>query len=90
MARLQALLTCVAAFLTLTHAEYLNLTALTAANNISHLECWQLTQELAASTIAGRIGTFALPLSDFANASYGVIPAKYDGGLHNAPKKQYV
>lgn len=89
MARLQIFLYYyVASLFAAAQALNLNITALTGYNNISVLECWQLTEPLAASTVPGRIGSLVLPLGNMANASYGVIPARFDGGLHNAPKKQ--
>lgn len=66
----------------------LNITALTGRNDVSVLECWQLTQKLAPSTLPGRIGSYALPFGNAENTSYGVIPSNFLGGLHNAPRKQ--
>lgn len=66
----------------------LNITALTGRNNVTVLECWQLAAELTPSTIPGRIGSLALPIGNVTNASYGVLPPRFNGGLHNAPRKQ--
>lgn len=68
--------------------DTLNLTALTGRNNVSVLECWQLSQKLAPSTIPGRIGSYSLSFGNAENTSYGVIPPNFSGGLHNAPRKQ--
>lgn len=93
--RFHAILGCLVSLLTCAMAEidiptFVNITALTARNNVSVLECWQLASELSAATIPGRIGTYALPIGNVSNSVYGVIPPRYSGGLHNAPKKQYV
>jgi hypothetical protein len=69
---------------------YLNLTALTAAHGESTLECWQLASPFKQSSDSGTSGALLLPLGDVANASYSVIPARFDGGFHHAPTLQYV
>ncbi|KAI0004005.1 hypothetical protein F4779DRAFT_81257 [Xylariaceae sp. FL0662B] len=71
-------------------ASYLNLTTITGRNNISVLECWQLKTPFASSDVPGVAGTQTLQMGDTENASYGIIPPRFDGGLHNAPAKQYV
>lgn len=67
----------------------LNLTAITASNGSSIFECWQIAS-FAASAQAGTSGALNLFLSDAANISYTIIPARFDGGLHRAPAAQYV
>ncbi|KAI1500081.1 hypothetical protein F5X99DRAFT_256809 [Biscogniauxia marginata] len=69
---------------------YLNLTAITGRGRVSVLECWRLSAPFATSDVPGISGTQALQLGDLANATYTVLPARFDGGLHNAPAKQYV
>lgn len=69
---------------------YLNLTALTAADGESTLECWQLANPFRQSTESGITGSLQLSLGELANASYSVIPARFDGGFHHAPAFQYV
>lgn len=83
---LVTLLTCASAQLDVPNT--LNITALTGRNNVTVLECWQLTAELAPATIPGRVGSLALPIGNVSNAVYGVLPARFNGGLHNAPRKQ--
>lgn len=61
-------------------------TAISAAGGESTLECWQLDN--AVQTPAGAGGPSALLLGDFAGASYTLLPAGFDGGLHNAPSRQ--
>lgn len=66
----------------------LNVTALGAANGASTLECWQLESPFSISSQAGTAGSASLNLGDAANLTYAVIPAGFDGGLHNAPYNQ--
>lgn len=68
----------------------LNITALSASNAASTLECWQMDTPFSVSSTAGTSGSASLTLGDVANLSYSVIPAGYDGGVHNAPYNQYV
>ncbi|KAI1415963.1 hypothetical protein F5Y13DRAFT_206897 [Hypoxylon sp. FL1857] len=89
MARLFALLG--ALMLGVAHADqFLNLTALTGRDNVSVLECWQLTTPFITSDVPGVSGTQTLDMGDLANATYTVIPPRFDGGLHRAPVKQWV
>lgn len=74
-------------------AESLNITTLAARNNRSTLECWALEPDFAVSTESGTAGSKSLslgPIGGSSNSSYSVIPAKFDGGRHNAPALQYV
>lgn len=65
----------------------LNLTAISAANRSSILECWQLPG-FKGSTEKGIVGALSLFLGNASNATYSVIPAKFNGGLHNDPVPQ--
>lgn len=65
----------------------LNLTAISAANGASTLECWQLPG-VVASAGAGTVGALNLFLGDLSNATYTVIPSRFNGGVHNAPAAQ--
>ncbi|PFH62466.1 hypothetical protein XA68_13368 [Ophiocordyceps unilateralis] len=67
----------------------LNLTALAASDGKSTLECWQVGP-FESSTRAGTSGTPSFFFGDVVNATYAVIPPKFDGGLHNAPAFQFV
>ncbi|KAI9834670.1 MAG: hypothetical protein M1826_000072 [Phylliscum demangeonii] len=82
-----------APFLLITIAQapsYLRLTALSAAKRQSTLECWQLTRPFLVSSTAGISGAAVAQLGATESASYGVLPAHFDGGLHRAPVVQYV
>ena len=70
--------------------KYLNLTAIAAKDGKSTLECWQLTKPITVSSTAGTSGTLIQQLGDVSNASYVVLPPKFDGGKHTAPNAQYV
>jgi hypothetical protein len=69
---------------------FLNLTALTAAHGESVFECWQLSSPFKQTTESGISGALQLFLGDMSNASYSVIPPRFDGGFHHAPAFQYV
>ena len=69
---------------------YLNLTAISASNGASVLECWQLSAPFVISNQAGTVGAATAQLGNVANASFSVLPAKFDGGAHRAPAVQYV
>ena len=69
-------------------AKHLNVSALTAASGKSVIECWQLSAPLTISTQSGTQGTMTGPLGDLANATWNLIPAGTDGGLHTAPNPQ--
>ncbi|ORY66521.1 uncharacterized protein BCR38DRAFT_299111, partial [Pseudomassariella vexata] len=68
----------------------LNITALSAHNSVSVLECWQLSSPFVTSDEPGRVGTQSMSLAQLGNATYDIIPARYDGGLHSEPRKQFV
>ncbi|OJJ44051.1 hypothetical protein ASPZODRAFT_33732, partial [Penicilliopsis zonata CBS 506.65] len=71
----------------------LNITVLTAHNNQSTLECWSLDPGFTVSAQAGTSGSASLSLGALGgstNATYVVIPGRYDGGQHNAPTVQWV
>jgi hypothetical protein len=65
----------------------LNLTAISASYGASILECWQLPG-FVASSVAGTVGALNLFLGDTSNATFTVIPSRFDGGIHNAPAVQ--
>ena len=65
----------------------LNLTAIAARNGSSVLECWQLP-EFVTSATAGVAGALTLFLGDTANATYTVLPPRFNGGVHTAPAAQ--
>lgn len=69
-------------------STYLNLTAISAADGESILECWQLSDPFAVSGQAGTTGTAVHQLGNAVNTSIVVIPAHFNGGVHNAPAVQ--
>lgn len=64
------------------------LTVIAAANGESILECWQLSDPFILSSQAGTTGAAVKKLGNVANATYTVLPAKFDGGIHRAPAVQ--
>ncbi|KAI1378313.1 hypothetical protein F4677DRAFT_390915 [Hypoxylon crocopeplum] len=68
----------------------LNVTAISARDGSSTLECWQVDQPFNISTEPGTSGAAVAMLSSVANLSYSILPSNFDGGLHNAPRKQWV
>ncbi|MCJ1460423.1 hypothetical protein MMC28_010805 [Mycoblastus sanguinarius] len=69
----------------------LNVTTISAnAQKESILECWQLTAPFVASAAAGTSGSVFAQLGETGATSYGLIPAEFDGGVHNAPVVQWV
>ncbi|KAI9879906.1 MAG: hypothetical protein M1830_006573 [Pleopsidium flavum] len=75
---------------TIAAPTFLNLTAISAVNGESTLECWQLSNPFTVSNQAGTTGTAVQQLGNVANASYAIIPAQFNGGVHCAPAVQYV
>jgi len=69
---------------------FLNITAISAQNGSSVLECWQILPGFTTSSQAGTAGASILQLGNVANMSYSVLPPKFEAGLHNAPTTQYV
>ena len=66
-----------------------NITTIAAnAQKESTLECWQLEAPLVASAAAGTAGAVFAQLGETTKTSWGIIPGKFDGGLHNAPAVQ--
>lgn len=65
----------------------LNLTAISASSGNSVLECWALPG-FVASAQAGTVGALNLLLGDLVNATYTVIPPRFNGGLHKSPAPQ--
>ena len=69
--------------------KLLNITTIGSnTRNESTLECWQMEAPFVASTTAGVSGAVVAQLGDTDMTSFGVIPARFDGGLHNAPAVQ--
>lgn len=70
----------------------LNITAITAENDASVLECWALQPPFSISSTPGIKGSQIVSLGTTGsnNITYSVTPPRSDGGLHNAPVPQYV
>ena len=68
----------------------LNVTAVSAQNGFSTLECWQIQPGFTTSSQAGTTGASILQLGNLANMSYSVIPPRFNASFHNAPTNQYV
>lgn len=85
---LLATVSLLAALLHSAAALQLNITALSAANNSSTLECWQMETPFTISTQQGTAGSAQLSLGNISTMSYSVLPAQFDAGVHNAPANQ--
>lgn len=86
--RLLPIATLLTAVAHLAVALQLNITALSAANNASTLECWQIDSPFIVSSQPGTKGSAQLQLGNTSTISYSVLPAQFDAGLHNAPANQ--
>ncbi|ROW14979.1 hypothetical protein VPNG_03465 [Cytospora leucostoma] len=84
------IMTVVAILASATAALNLNITAIGASNGSSTLECWQLEEAFSVSSVPGVTGSASALLGDTANITVTVLPAAFDGGLHNAPLNQWV
>ncbi|KAL8804120.1 MAG: hypothetical protein Q9182_002753 [Xanthomendoza sp. 2 TL-2023] len=68
----------------------LNITTLTnTPTHESTIECWSIAP-LTVSTTPGIQGALIAPLATPSALNFFTIPAKFDGGLHNAPVVQWV
>lgn len=67
---------------------FFNLTAIAVSANTSVLECWQLINPFVISDAPGTAGSATLQFGDLANATYTVLPPRFNGGLHRAPHMQ--
>lgn len=70
------------------NGTFLELTAIVTQDGNSALECWRLEDPFTTSSGAGTVGASTLVISDLANATYTVIPPRFEGGVHNAPHPQ--
>ncbi|KJZ78300.1 hypothetical protein HIM_02338 [Hirsutella minnesotensis 3608] len=66
------------------------ITAISAANGHSTIECWQLEAPVQFSSVPGTNGASNTFLGPVKSAEYTVIPSHFDGGIHNAPRAQFV
>lgn len=66
----------------------LQITAISAKDGASTIECWQLQAPFVVLSQPGVSGVAFAQLGKAGNISCAMIPAKYDGGLHNAPNIQ--
>jgi hypothetical protein len=70
--------------------EVLEISAIVTKNGNSALECWQLSDAFVTSTGAGTIGAASMNIENLANATYTILPPRFEGGVHNAPHPQCV
>ncbi|KAH8691746.1 hypothetical protein GQ44DRAFT_780233 [Phaeosphaeriaceae sp. PMI808] len=70
--------------------KYFNVTAISASEGKSTVECWQLTEPILLATDPGIAGTAIQQLGDVTQASFVAVPARFDGGLHTAPSPRLV
>lgn len=64
------------------------ITAISAANGHSTIECWQLETPVEFSSVPGTNGASNTLLGPVTSAEYTMIPSHFDGGIHNAPRAQ--
>lgn len=67
-----------------------NLTAISAVNGVSVLECWQITLPLTISSTTGIQGAVIQQLGDVSSMVWSSLPGGYVGPPHPAPSVQYV
>lgn len=72
----------------LADATFFNISAISANNGISVIQCWQLTEPLTISQQQGVVGSAVQQLGSLANASYNYLPAHFPGTPHPAPVVQ--
>ncbi|KAF2649966.1 hypothetical protein K491DRAFT_697685 [Lophiostoma macrostomum CBS 122681] len=71
--------------------RYFNVTAISASEGKSTIECWQFLEPIVQATDAGIAGTAIQRLGDVSNTtSLVALPPKFDGGKHRAPAAQLV
>ncbi|KZV95648.1 hypothetical protein EXIGLDRAFT_671918 [Exidia glandulosa HHB12029] len=71
------------------NAQTLNMTSITGRHGKSVFECWAFGP-FATSGQQGTVGALSLQLGNLANASFSILPPRFDAGQHNAPNVQYV
>jgi len=77
--------------LAITNGTYLRATVLvTNSHNNSALQCWESKAPASVSSDAGTSGSATFPFPQTDETIYTVIPPRFDGGIHRAPKAQYV
>jgi hypothetical protein len=68
----------------------LNVTTLATLNGKSIFQCWALASGFATSSQQGTAGAQILQLGNLSNASYSILPARFNAGIHTAPTVQCV
>ncbi|KAM3073389.1 hypothetical protein ACMFMG_004712 [Clarireedia jacksonii] len=72
-------------------SPYFNLTAISAVDNVSLFQCWQLTAPINSSVQDGLVRSMVQSLGLLGgNATYSYLPANFPGTTHAAPVPQYV
>ena len=68
-------------------AEYLNVSVTATVDNVSVIQCWQMSTPLKAiSEGAASISTYSL--GNLSNGSYSILPSGTNFGQHVAPYPQ--
>jgi hypothetical protein len=71
------------------NTTYLTAPALvTITQNTTTIQCWRLLTPFTSSTRPGIIGAQTLSVANVTDLSYIITPARFAGGLHNAPMAQ--
>jgi hypothetical protein len=68
----------------------LNVTAISAENGISTLECWELDSPFYISHDSATVGAKVAHLGNVSSLSWSVVPPGHYVGPHNAPYNQQV
>lgn len=68
------------------HALYI--TAISAVDTASVLQCWRIDEPFIASRQKGIVGASVMQLAANSTTSLVTIPSKFDGGMHVAPALQ--
>ncbi|KAI0031127.1 hypothetical protein K488DRAFT_87129 [Vararia minispora EC-137] len=68
----------------------LNVTTLATIAGKSVFQCWALASGFTKSSQQGTVGAEILQLGNLSNASYSILPARFDAGQHTAPNVQWV
>jgi hypothetical protein len=84
------LLRCAISIAAAQTTAHFNITAISATNGRSTIECWQITRPFDISHDPGTAGTKSQQLGDLTNMTFTILPPNFDGGLHNAQFVQYV
>lgn len=68
--------------------RYIKVTAITAVNRISVLQCWEIENPFTVSTTSGTSGALTASLGPVQSPVYTLIAARFFPERHPAPKPQ--